>query len=172
MAGNGNGGKPTGKRATAGKKTGSKASKATLKRRGQATHRSGTRTLRALEPFLNKNAHIPAHVYFAEVISVDGNHMDVRTKNGLTETVRISGSASVPRAVYHKMEGSEHDKMYVIVDGGDVVGNVPDRLVAELKKRVGWPKGSRLNTIFEKNEMENKKNAGGGGGSTRRRSRR
>ena len=97
--------------------------------------------------------------------------MEVLTKTGHKEKVRISGSASVPRVVYHKMLGSEHDKMYVIVDGGDVVGNVPHNLVHKVKKKVGWPK--EANDLFNRNE-------GSGKGShernrsnkTRRRSRR
>jgi hypothetical protein len=166
MAGNGEGGRGT---AASKKRQGTKASKAVRGKRSRATHRSENRTRRALEPFLNRNAHIPAHVYLAEIVKVEGNHMDVLTKDGDTKTVRISGSATVPRAVYHRMEGSEHHKMYVIVDGGDVVGNVPSHRVAQVKKRVGWPKGSHLDTIFEKNENNG---GGGGGGSTRRRSRR
>jgi hypothetical protein len=177
MADNGAGGRGS----ASGKRTGTKASKAALKIRGKASHRSQRRTRRALEPFLNRNARIPAHVYLAEVVKVEGSHMDVLTKSGHQEKVRISGSASVPRVVAHKMAGSEHEKMYVIVDGGDVVGHVPADDVAQAKRKVGWPKrgnddlfnrgsgsgsrsgsGKRLSVIHEGNENNR----------TRRRSRR
>ena len=154
-----------------GKRTGTKASKAALRVRGKATQRSQRRTEKALEPFLTEGAHIPAHVYLAEIVKVEGSHMEVLTKTGHKEKVRISGSASVPRVVYHKMLGSEHDKMSVIVEGGDVVGNVPQNLVHKVKERVGWPK--EANDLFNRSE-------GSGKGShernrsnkTRRRSRR
>jgi hypothetical protein len=48
------------------------------------------------------------------------------------------------------MAGSEHDKMYVIVDGGDVVGHVPADDVAQVKRRVGWPTGNSLNDLFNR----------------------
>lgn len=153
-----------------GKRTGTKASKAALRVRGKATHRSQRRTNIALEPFLTEGAHIPAHVYFAEVIKVEGSHMQVLTKSGHKEKVRISGSASVPRVVYHKMVGSEHEKMYVIVDGGDVVGNVPHNLVGKVKERVGWPK--EANDLFNRSEGSAKgSHERNRGNKTRRRSR-
>jgi hypothetical protein len=166
MAGNGEGGRGT---AASKKRQGTKKSKAKIREKGVTTGRSGRRTSRALELFLNRDAHIPDHVYLAEVVKGHGSHMDVLTKDGDTETVRISGSVRLPRSVFHKIDELGHDKAYVIVDGGGVVGNVPNHLVAQVKKRVGWPKGSRLDTIFEKNENNG---GGGGGGSTRRRSRR
>jgi hypothetical protein len=155
-----------------GKRTGTKASKAALRARGKATHRSQRRTNIALEPFLTEGAHIPAHVYLAEVVKVEGSHMQVLTKSGHKEKVRISGSASVPRAVYHKMVGSEHEKMYVIVDGGDVVGNVPHNLVHKLKERVGWPKEANDN-VFNRSEGSGKRShERNRNNKTRRRSRR
>jgi hypothetical protein len=159
-----------------GKRTGTKASKAALKIRGRATHRSQRRSSRALEPFLNRNARIPAHVYLAEVVKVEGSHMDVLTKSGRHEKVRISGSASVPRVVAHRMAGSEHDKMYVIVDGGDVVGHVPADDVAQVKRKVGWPKGGN-DDLFNRGSgkrlsVVNEGNESAGGNKTRRRSRR
>jgi hypothetical protein len=173
MAENGAGGRGS----ASGKRTGTKASKAALKIRGKATHRSQRRSSRALEPFLNRNARIPAHVYLAEVVKVEGSHMDVLTKSGRHEKVRISGSASVPRVVAHRMAGSEHDKMYVIVDGGDVVGHVPADDVAQVKRKVGWPKGGNVDDLFNRGSgkrlsVVNEGNESAGGNKTRRRSRR
>lgn len=138
-----------GRGSASGKKKGTAASKAALKIRGRATRRLQQRSSRALNDFYSKNR--SAHMYLAEVVKAEGTHMDVLTKSGRHEKVRISGSVAVPRKVAHQLAGSEHDKMYVIVDGGDVVGHVPASEVAEAKKKANWPEGKDgLDDLFNR----------------------
>ena len=124
------------------KRTVSATGMSTSRRRAQtaATRRAENKSKSAVNAFCNTN---PDKLELAKVERINGNNLDVVTKDGEKMTVNLKKDITIPRGATRKngvlkiQTGS-----YVLVDGGRAVAMVDSRNERRVKAKAGWNSNS------------------------------